>query len=146
MRLTAEMKEVVNEAYVPGNQAIVVAYTDDQGEPEATFRGSVVALDDTSLAFWARHADGGTVGAARRGATFALLLREPGEVNGPSRSAITFRGRGRLARDEAERRSIYDTMVLRERDGDSEYQGVGIVVDLVSVTGSVRGTRLRMTR
>lgn len=146
LRLPDEVRQVVNEAYVPGNQAIIVAYTNEQGAPDATFRGSVVALSETQLAFWARNAEGGTVSAARSGAPFLLMLREPGEVNGPSRTAVTFRGRGRLARDEAERRTIYDTMVQRERDGDQDYKGVGIVVDLESVTGTVRGLRLRMTR
>jgi hypothetical protein len=146
LRLPGEVKQAVNEAYVPGNQAIIVAYTDEHGEPNATFRGSVIALSDTQLAFWARNADGGTVGAAERGAVFVLLHREPGEVNGPSRAAVTFRGRSRLARDEAERRTIYDTIVQRERDGDKDYNGVGIVVELDSVIGQVHGIRMRMTR
>src|SRR5262245_319661 len=118
LKLPSEVKAAVNGAYVPGNQAISVAFAEDNGSPNLSFRGSVVALTDTALAFWARHADGATMHAAERGAEMVLLHRMPGEVNGPSREVITFRGRARLARDEAERRSIYDTMVQRERDGD----------------------------
>lgn len=146
LRLPPEVKAAVNEAYVPGNQAIAVAFTDDEGRPNMSFRGSVVALSDTALAFWARHADGATMHAAERGAEMVLLHRMPGEVNGPSQAVITFRGRGRLAQDEAERRAIYDTMVQRERDGDKDYTGVGIVVDLDTVSGYVPGIRMRMTR
>ena len=74
------------------------------------------------------------------------MVPVPGAAASALEAVITFRGHARLAADESERRTIYDTMVQRERDGDKDYTGVGIVVDLDSVSGYVPGIRMRMTR
>jgi Pyridoxamine 5'-phosphate oxidase len=146
LRLTDRLKEVINEAYVPNDHPILMAYVDEQGRPGATYRGSTIAYSDTQLAVWARNREGGTVKALDSNSNVTLVYREPNPDGGHSRAVITFRGRARIADDTTIRRKVYEEMPQRERDSDAEMNGVAILVDLDSVTGSMPGFRLRMSQ
>jgi hypothetical protein len=144
LRLTDELKRIVNEAYIPNDHPLVVSYVDERGEPHSSFRGSTIAFGDRELAVWTRNPESEMVKAARRNSTFLLLYREPNPAGGFSRAVVTFRGKARVAEDEGERRRVYDEMPQRERDADKDYKGVAIVIELGSVTGFVPGLRLQM--
>jgi hypothetical protein len=146
LRLIDELKQVINTAYIPNDRPMVVAYVDEAGMPQVSFRGSVLAYSDTQLALWARNAGGGLPTALAKHPNVALIYRE-GNPDGPfSRATLTFRGRGRVVEDEATRRQIYDAMPERERDRDRDYNGVAIIVDLDQVNGGIPGFRFQMRR
>lgn len=146
LKLTPEIKKLINEAYVPNDFPIIMAHVDEQGRPGASYRGSVIAFSDTQIGVWARHADGATVKAIEKNPNVTLVYREPSPDHGRSRAVITFRGRARVDGSEAARRAVYDNMPQRERDADPEMLGVAIIVDLDSVEGFMPGYRLQMKR
>jgi hypothetical protein len=146
LKLTDELKELINQAYVPNDWPIVMAYITPENTPRMSYRGSTIAFSDTALAIWARSAEAGVVQAVNHNPNVVLMYRQPTPGGGRSRAVITFRGRGRVAADEAERRRVYDTMPQVERDADKEYAGVAIIINLDAVDGFFPGYRLQMRR
>jgi hypothetical protein len=146
LRLTDEIKQTVNEAYVPNDRPILMATIDDDGRPNMTWRGSVIAYSDTQLGVWARNAEGGTARTLEAHPDVMLVYRESGGPGQRSRVTLNFRGKARVDNSEAARRGVYDTMPQRERDSDPEMKGVAIIVDLESVTGIMPGVRIAMQR
>lgn len=146
LKLTDELKQTVNEAYVPNDRPIIMAHVDEDGRPTMTWRGSVVAISDTQLGVWARNAEGGTASSLEARPDVSLVYRESGGPGQRSRAALTFRGKARVDNDETVRKLVYETMPQRERDSDPEMKGVAIVVDLESVTGMIPGYRVQMKR
>ena len=147
LKLTDELKQRINEAYVPNDNPLIVSYVTESGDPATSYRGSAVALSDTQLAVWTRNPESGFVKAGERGANLLLMYREPNpDPKGRSQSVITFRGKGRTSSNEAERRAVYDLMPQRERDSDADYKGVATIVELDSVIGFFPGYRLQMKK
>jgi hypothetical protein len=146
LKLTDEIKQTVNEAYVPNDRPIIMAHVDDDGKPTMTWRGSVVAVSDTQLGVWARNAEGGTATSLERHPDVMLVYRESGGPGQRSRVTLNFRGKARVDDSEAARKAVWDTMPQRERDSDPEMKGVAIIVDLDAVTGVMPGVRIQMTR
>jgi len=146
LKLTDEIKRIVNEAYVPNDRPFVMATVDEDGRPNITWRGSVIAYSDTQLGVWARNADGGTARTLAKHPDVMLVYRESGGPGQRSRVSLSFRGKARVDHSEEARRRIYDTMPQRERDSDPEMKGVAIVVDLESVTGMMPGVRIQMQK
>jgi hypothetical protein len=50
---------------------MIVAYTDENGAPVLSFRGS------TQLSIWVRHASGGMIKALQHNPNMALMYRDP---------------------------------------------------------------------
>ena len=146
LKLTDELKKMINESYVPNDYPIFMAYVNENGDPGASYRGSVVTVGDSALGVWARNPEGGTASAIPSNPNVLLMYRQPSPDHQRSSALLTMRGKARLAKDEAERRQVYDTMPQRERDADADYKGVAIIVDLDSVMGFMPGYRLQMKR
>lgn len=146
LKLTDEIKQTVNEAYVPNDRPILMAHVDDDGRPTMTWRGSVVAISDTQLGVWARNAEGGTATALEKNPDVMLVYRESGGPGQRSRATLNFRGKARVDNSEEARKAVWETMPQRERDSDPEMKGAAIVVDLYSVTGMLPGVRVQMTK
>lgn len=146
LRLTPELKALINEAYVPNDWPIVMAYVTPEQRPRMSYRGSAIAFSDTQLAVWARSPEAGVVRAISHNPHVVLMYRQPSPGGGRSRAVVTFRGRARLAADERERRRAYEEMPQVERDADKEYRGVAIIIDLDAVDGMIPGYRLQMRR
>ena len=146
LKLTDAIKQIVNEAYIPNDRPVLLSYVDANGQPSVSYRGSVIPIGDDKLGVWARNPDAGLPRAVPSNPNVVLIYREGGGPGAFSRAVLTFKGRARLAANEAERRHVYDTMVQRERDMDKDYKGVAIIVELDSVTGAMPGYRLQMRR
>jgi len=146
LKLTDEIKQTVNEAYVPNDRPILMATIDEDGKPNMTWRGSVVAFSDTQLGVWARNAEGGTARTLEKHPDVMLVYRESGGPGQRSRVTLNFKGKARVDDSEAARRRVYDTMPQRERDSDPEMKGVAIIVDLEGVSGMMPGVRIAMTK
>jgi len=146
LKLTDEIKQTVNESYVPNDRPILMATIDEDGKPNMTWRGSVVAFSDTQLGVWARNAEGGTANTLEKHPDVMLVYRESGGPGQRSRVTLNFKGKARVDDSEDARRRVYETMPQRERDSDAEMKGVAIIVDLESVTGMMPGLRIAMTK
>ncbi|HEX4049614.1 MAG TPA: hypothetical protein VHY19_01890 [Steroidobacteraceae bacterium] len=142
LKLTPTLQEVVKTAFERG-RPISVAYTDAQGHPQLSFRGSLQPYSDTALAIWVRNPESGILKAVRAGHEHIAALY--GDPSG-QRAFLTFRGRGRIDDSEAVRRRVYDSAPAGERDRDREQKGVPLIIELDSVEGLFQGEFLRMRR
>jgi uncharacterized pyridoxamine 5'-phosphate oxidase family protein len=126
--LTDEIREHVNGALMAGNP-ILLASVDGAGKPRLSYRGSTQVFSKDQLAFWARNAEGSTLGAIRKNPNVAMMYREPAK-----RVFLQFSGRARLA-EGGERDRVYDSAPELERKSDPERKGVGVIIDLDKVEG-----------
>jgi hypothetical protein len=142
LRLPQALKQLVNTAFDRG-KFISLAYVSLDGRPELSFRGSTQAYSDTQLAIWVRNPEGGLSKAIDKNPTITLLY---GDFSPESRAIITFRGRGRIDKSEAVRRTVYDNSAAAERDRDKERKGNALIIDLDTVDGFFAGGTLKMRR
>jgi len=142
LKLGTALQELVKGAFDRG-RPMSVAYSDSQGRPQLSFRGSLQPYSDTALAIWVRNPESGILKAVSAGHDYiAALYGEPGA----QRSFLAFRGRGRIDNSEAVRRRVYDSAPAGERDRDREQKGVPLIIELDSVEGLFQGEFLRMRR
>jgi general stress protein 26 len=146
LKLDGDLAKMINEAYVPNDFPILVAYVNEDGLPTMTFRGSTHVHSETELGVWARHADGAFVRSVATNPNVHVLYREPNPEGGMSRAIVNMRGTARVVTDDAERQRVYDESPEVERDADAEQKGTAVVVDLKSISGFFPGFRLNMTR
>jgi len=142
LKLTAEMKQAINAAATSG-KAIVIAYVDEDGAPQVSYRGSTQALSDTQLAVWVRNPQGRILAATRRNPRVALIY---GNFDPSAKGFMTFHGRARIDDSADTRQRVYDGSPEGERNLDAERKGVALIVDLDSVDGFFGGALLRMRR
>jgi len=142
VKLTDTIKSLVNGA-LAAKRPMSFAYTDDDGKPNLSLRGSVLVYNDTQLAVWVRNPEGGLVKALAKHPHLALLYADPAAEQ---RSFLTFRGRGRFDDSEAVRRDVYDRSPEVERNLDKERKGKALIIDLDSVHGMAAGQRLQMVK
>jgi hypothetical protein len=142
LKLSAEMKRAVNTALETG-RAVVVAYVDETGAPQLSFRGSTQAYSDTQLAIWVRNPEGRILSATRKNPAVSLIY---GNFDPNARGFMVFRGRARVGSSEQERREVYEQAPEGERKLDKERKGVALIIDLESVEGFFGGARLQMRR
>jgi hypothetical protein len=143
--LTDEIREHVNGALVKGTPMIIAVVTTD-GRPRLSFRGSTQVFSPDQLSFWARNADGETMGSLLENPNVAFMYRAP-----TTRTTLQFTGRARVA-EGVERDRVYDLSPEYEQKADPEKKGLGVIVDLDRVEGVLgldeAGQRrpVRMTR
>ncbi len=109
---------------------MLMAYTDPQGQPVLSFRGSVQAYGDDQLAMWIRSADGAFVRAIRGNPRVALVYR-----NEETKATYNFQGRARVSDLETDRKRVFDASAEAERAHDFAMLGVAVLVDLDRVEG-----------
>jgi len=142
LELTAEMQHAVNTAFGTG-KPLAVAYVDERGAPQLSYRGSTQAYSGTQLAIWVRNPEGGILAAVRNNPAVSLIY---GNFDPNNRGFMTFRGRARVDDDADTRRLVYDRAHEIERSRDPERKGVPLIIDLDTVEGFFGGARLQMRR
>ncbi len=142
LKLSDQLKTAVNESFTGGNP-IIVAYTDENGAPSMSYRGSALAFSDTQLAIWARNPAGGIQKALAKNPRMTMLFRNPGP---DGRAMIQFRGTAKIDSSDAARDKIYTEMPEPERNSDKEKKGDAIILDLERVDGFMPGARLAMRK
>jgi general stress protein 26 len=142
LKLTADMKKAVNEAFAT-LRPLVIAYVDEAGAPQVSYRGSTQAYGDTALAIWVRNPEGRLLPSIRNNPRVALIY---GNFDPSSRGFMTFRGRARVEEDEDVRRRVYESAHEFERSQDQDRKGVALVIELDSVDGFFGGAMLKMRR
>lgn len=142
LKLSDAMKQAVDSAF-GSRRPMVVAYVDDAGAPQLSYRGSTQSFSDTALAIWVRNPAGGILDAIEKNPAVALLF---GYFEPDDRGFMIFRGRARVERSDAIRERVYERAHEFERGQDPERKGEAVVIDLDSVDGFFGGARLQMRR
>jgi len=127
--LPLSLRKMIDNALVE-RHPMLMAYTDPQGQPVLSFRGSVQACGDDQLAMWIRSADGAFVRAVRTNPRVALVYR-----NEETKATYNFQGRARVSDLETDRRRVFDACAEAERAHDFAMLGVAVLVDLDRVEG-----------
>lgn len=127
--LPKPLQQMVNRALVE-RHPMLMAYTDPQGQPVLSFRGSVQAFSDDQLAMWIRSPDGAFVRAIHQNPRVALVYR-----NEDSKATYNFQGRARVSALEADRQRVFAAAPEAERAHDFAMLGVVVIVDLDRVEG-----------
>jgi hypothetical protein len=142
LKLSTDMKTAVDTAF-ESMKPIVVAYVDENGAPQLSFRGSTQAHSDTQLAIWVRNPEGRILESITKNPAIALLY---GSFEPTARAFMIFRGRARIDSSDAVRNQVYDRAHAFERGQDKDRKGIAIVIDLDSVDGFYGGAQLKMRR
>src|SRR6195256_5179162 len=128
------VRGIINGALANGTP-IVVAYTDEDGQPVLSLRGSTQGYSDTQLCIWVRNADGGIVKTMARNPRVSLLYRDS-----KSRTTLIVQGRGHVETDPAVRERVFQLSPEVEQNHDPARKGAALVIDIVSLSGgTVRG-------
>ena len=139
LKLDDEMKQTIIEAW--RGATILVISVDSDGRAIPSLRGTVQPFGDDGLAFWARNAEGSTVGALETNPNLTFFYRNP-----PARTTYIFYGRGRVTKDDKERRAVYDNSPEPERNADPDIRGVAVIADLDRIEGIGPNGRVLMLR
>jgi hypothetical protein len=139
-RMPEFVKGIVNSA-LANNTPLIVAYTDEQGAPNLSLRGSTQAYSDTQLSMWVRHATGGMANALKKNPRMALMYRDP-----PARTNLSFEGRAHFESDEEVRQRVFDLAPEVEQKHDPGRIGAALIIDLDRVSGTTPRGGVRMVR
>jgi hypothetical protein len=142
LKLSGDMKSAINNAF-GSLKPIAIAYVDETGAPQLSYRGSTQAFSDTQLAIWVRRPEGRILESTRKNPAVALIY---GSFEPTGRAFMIFRGRARVDGSEAVRNRVYEQAHPFERDKDPERRGNALVIDLDSVEGFFGGAQLKMQR
>jgi hypothetical protein len=128
------VRGIINGALNNGTP-IVVAYTDENGQPVLSLRGSTQVYSDTQLCIWVRNADGGIVKGMDRNNRVSLLYRDS-----KVRTTLIMQGRGHVETDPVVRDRVYQLSPEVEQNHDPGHKGAALIIDITSLQGgTVRG-------
>ena len=127
IQFTEEMREAINNALSNGTPCIV-ATASSAGEPNLGFKGSVMALDDSRLAYWERSRRT-ILEHIEENPKVVVMYRDPA-----TRQAWRFYGDATVHRDGSVREEVMARVVQPELDRDPEREGLAIVIDVERIT------------
>ncbi|MSQ09695.1 MAG: hypothetical protein EXR52_01630 [Dehalococcoidia bacterium] len=127
--LPDNVKAMVNDALRNGTP-MICAYTDEEGRPSLSMRGSVVAWSDTELAIWVRSPEGGIVKAMGSNNNVSLLYRDQ-----KNRSTLIFQGKGRIATDQETRDRLFEMTPEVEQNHVPDRTGAALIIALDRAMG-----------
>jgi uncharacterized pyridoxamine 5'-phosphate oxidase family protein len=139
-RIPEFVKGIVNSA-LANNTPMIIAYTDEQGAPNLSLRGSTQVFSDTQLSIWVRHANGGMANALKKNPRMALMYRDP-----PARTTLSFEGRAHFEADEDIRSRVFDLAPEVEQKHDPGRIGAALIIDIDRVAGNTPRGGVRMVR
>jgi hypothetical protein len=135
------VRGIINGALANGTP-MVVAYTDEQGQPVLSLRGSTQVYSDTQLCIWVRNAEGGIVKTMARNPRLSLLYRDS-----KSRTTLIIQGQGHVETDPETRERVFQLSPEVEQNHDPGRKGAALIIDVTSLGGStVRGMVKVVTR
>ncbi len=127
IQFTEEMQEAINNALSNGTPCIVATASSD-GDPNVGFKGSVMALDDSHLAYWERSRRT-ILEHIEENPKVVVMYRDPA-----TRLAWRFYGDATVHRDGSVRDQVMARVVQPELDRDPEREGFAIVIDVTRIT------------
>jgi len=137
-RIPDFVKGYVNSA-LANNTPMIIAYTDANGAPVLSMRGSTQVYSDTQLSIWVRHASGGMANALRANPRMALMYRDP-----PARANLLFEGRGHFDEDAEVRDRVWELMPEVEQRHDLGRTGAALIIDVERLSGATPRGAVRM--
>jgi hypothetical protein len=128
------VRGIINGALANGTP-MVVAYTDEDGQPVLSLRGSTQVYGDTRLCIWVRNAEGGMVSNLARNPRVSLLYRDS-----KTRTTLIIKGRAHVETNPAVREQVFQLSPEVEQNHDPGRKGAALIIDIVSLQGTtVRG-------
>jgi hypothetical protein len=135
------VRGLINNA-LANQTPVVVTYVDGQGAPHSSLRGSVLVLNDTQMAIWVRHADGGLPQAIVTNPQVSLLYNDR-----RAGATVIVQGRAGLAEDAETCRRVFELSPEVEQTHDPERHGVPVVIDVTRLQANAgAGRNFTMTR
>jgi hypothetical protein len=128
------VRGIINSA-LANSTPIVVAYTDENGQPILSLRGSTQVYSETQLCIWVRNADGGIIRSVARNPRLSLLYRDS-----KTRTTLIIQGRGHVETSPGVRERVFHLSPEVEQNHDTARKGAALIVDITSLQGTtVRG-------
>ena len=123
IELTDEMQDLINNSLLNGTPCVLTTASPG-GDLTIGFRGSMMAWNSDSLAYWERG-KGQSLEHLEGGGNAAVILRNP-----ELRKGWKFVGKGHVLRDGPVRQSIMGKVVKPEMDRDPEGEGFAVILTL----------------
>jgi general stress protein 26 len=133
IKMTDEMHELIDNA-LANRMPCILATASKSGQPNMSFRGSMMVFDDASLAYWDRGKRQ-SLHDMEENPQVCVMFRHPDK-----RIVWRFFGEATIHRDGPVRQQVLARVVQPELDRDPERQGVAVVIrvnKILSVTGEV---------
>jgi predicted pyridoxine 5'-phosphate oxidase superfamily flavin-nucleotide-binding protein len=133
IHMTDEMRDLIDHA-LANRTPCILATASKSGQPNMSYRGSMMVFDDESLAYWDRSKRL-SLQQLEENPKVCVMFRHP-----EKRIAWRFMGEATLHRDGPVRDQVMARVVQPELDRDPERQGVAIVVRVTTIlaaTGEV---------
>ncbi len=127
IEFTDEMCEAIDNALANGTPCIV-GTASAGGDPNLGFKGSVMALDGSRLAYWERSMRT-ILEHIEENPKVVVMYRDPAR-----RLAWRFYGDVTVHRDGSARDEVMARVVQPELDRDPERQGFAVVIDVERIT------------
>lgn len=127
IQFTDEMRAAIDNALANGTPC-VVATASSGGEPNVGYKGSVMALDSSRLAYWERSRRT-ILEHIEENPKVVVMYRDPA-----TRLAWRFYGDATVHREGAVRDDVMSKVVQPELDRDPEREGFAIVIDVERIT------------
>jgi general stress protein 26 len=121
IKMTDEMRDLIDNALASGTPCILATAT-KSGQPNMSYRGSMMVFDDESLAYWDRTKRQ-SLHDVEENPQVCVLFRYP-----EKRITWRFLGEATLHRDGPVRAQVMARTVKPELDRDPERQGVAVVI------------------
>ena len=121
IKLTGEMKDALGTA-IQDRMPCLVATASKEGEPDLSFRGSMMVFDEDHLAFWER-AKGETLRNLEENPRVAVLYRNP-----QTRVGWRFYGMAQVLKDGDVRQAMMDRTHPFELVQDPDRKGYAVLI------------------
>jgi hypothetical protein len=132
-------RPLINNARIM-ERTFAVAYTDENGNPSLTYRGSIQVLDDTALCAWIRQAGGSLARSIVKNPRMSLAYRDE------FRAMMIIEGRAHIDNSDAMRERVWELTPEGEQNHDPARKGVALIIEVDKMTGYIGGEQLRMAR
>lgn len=136
IRLTAEMRQAIDNALADGYPCIV-ATTSADGRPDVAFKGSTMTWDDESLAWWERS-KGATLQNVEENPQVVIVYRNPTQ-----RLGWRFYGVATIHRQGPLREQVMARVIPAELERDPQRQGYAVIVRVDRVLAAGAGQALQ---
>ena len=137
IKIDDEMRGLINNGLADGFPCVVGTASHD-GQPQISFKGSVLVYDQESLAYWERSKRSALENVGEN-SKVVILYR-----NTDKRIVWRFYGTATVHEGDAVREDVMSRTVQAELDRDPDRQGVAVVVRLnkiAELSGNVLQTR-----
>jgi general stress protein 26 len=129
IKMTDEMRQLIDNALANGTPCILATVSKD-GQPNTSYRGSMMVFDDEHLAYWDRGKRQ-SIQDIEESPKVCVMFRHP-----EKRISWRFYGEASTHRDGTLRDQVMARVVQPELDRDPERQGTAVMIRVNKVLAS----------